>query len=82
MQEDITEEFVIYSGAGCSYCKQAKKLLDQKDLPYTVMDARSSAFFKSEFLDKGVRKIPQIYIGDHYIGGFDELRSYFSTQSK
>ena len=76
------EEYVIYSGEGCGYCVQAKKLLDTKELPYTVMDARSSLFFRKEFLDKGVRTIPQIFIGDHYIGGFDKLISYLANQTK
>jgi glutaredoxin 3 len=77
----MQDEFVIYSGAGCTYCEQAKKLLDSKELPYSVIDAKSSLYFRKEFIDKGIRKIPQIFIEDHYIGGFDELVSYLSTRS-
>lgn len=67
------EEYVIYSGVGCTYCIQAKALLDMKDLPYTIMDAKSSMYFQKEFVAKGIRKIPQIFQGERYIGGFQEL---------
>ena len=69
----MEEEYVIYSGEGCSYCAQAKRVLDTKGLPYTVMDAKSSMFFQKEFVAKGVRTIPQVYKGDRHIGGFQEL---------
>ena len=69
----MEDEYVIYSGADCSYCKQAKQLLDLKDLPYTIMDAKSSLYFQREFVDKGTRTVPQIFLGDRHIGGFQEL---------
>lgn len=71
--EESNEEYVIYSGQGCTYCEQAKKLLDMKGLPYTVMDAKSSMYFQREFVAKGIRKIPQIFLGDRHVGGFNEL---------
>lgn len=67
------EEYVIYSSPNCGYCVQAKKLLDLKDLPYTIMDAASSMYFQREFVDKGIRKVPQVFLGDRHIGGFEEL---------
>lgn len=69
----IEDEYVIYSSPNCSYCEQAKRLLDMKNLPYTMMDARSSTYFQSEFVDKGVRTVPQIFLGDRHVGGFQEL---------
>lgn len=66
-------EYVVYSSPNCSYCEQAKKLLEMKNLPYTVMDAASSQFFQDTFVKKGVRKVPQIFAGDKHIGGFEQL---------
>ena len=76
----MQEEFVIYSGANCVYCTQAKAYLDNKGLPYSVIDAESSMYFRKEFIDKGIRTIPQIFIEDHHIGGFNELVSYLRNR--
>lgn len=69
----MNEEYVIYSSPNCSYCEQAKKLLDLKELPYTVMDAGSSRYFQETFVAKGIRKVPQVFLGDRHVGGFEEL---------
>ncbi len=69
----MEQEYVIYSSPNCSACEQAKKLLDMKNKPYTVMDAKSSMYFQKEFVAKGVRKVPQIFLGDRHIGGLEQL---------
>jgi glutaredoxin len=70
-------EYTIYGTQGCYECQQAKKLLDAKGIPYSYMDAPSSLFFQREFVDKGIRKVPQIFIsetsGERYVGGYPEL---------
>jgi len=71
------KEYTIYGTQQCSYCNDAKELLDDKGLPYTYMDAPSSLFFQKEFIEKGVRKVPQIFVtegeSERHIGGFQEL---------
>ena len=70
-------EYVIYGAPSCSYCDQAKRLLDMKGLPYTYMDAPSSTYFQETFVNKGIRKVPQIFVselaGERHVGGFEEL---------
>jgi glutaredoxin 3 len=75
-------EYTIYGSPNCTYCEQAKKLLDLKGLPYTYMDASSSLYFQENFVKKGVRAVPQIFvrgedsptdIEERHIGGFQEL---------
>jgi glutaredoxin len=44
-----------------------------KNKPYTVMDAKSSMYFQKEFVAKGVRKVPQIFLGDRLVGGLEQL---------
>jgi glutaredoxin 3 len=70
-------EYTIYGTQDCHYCKEAKKLLDLKGLPYSYMDAPSSLFFQETFVKKGIRKVPQIFIseesGERHIGGYEEL---------
>lgn len=77
----MAKEYTIYSSPNCTYCEQAKKLLDMKGLPYNVMDASSSLYFQETFVKKGIRKVPQIFVTDdgptdreeRHIGGFEEL---------
>lgn len=71
------KEYTIYGTSSCTFCNDAKRLLDDKGLPYVYMDAPSSLFFQKEFIAKGVRTVPQIFVteddGERHIGGFQEL---------
>lgn len=71
------KEYTVYGTQDCHYCKEAKKLLAAKGLPCNYIDAPSSLFFKQNFSDKGIRKVPQIFVdegsGERYIGGYEDL---------
>jgi len=75
------KEYTIYGAPRCAYCDQAKQLLEMKELPYNYVDAPSSTYFQKEFLDKGIRSVPQIFVREdgptdreeRHIGGFEEL---------
>ena len=65
----------IYSGVGCPYCDRAKELLTRKGASYVEYDIRRDSS-KREEMDartKGAKTIPQIFIDDKLIGGFDNL---------
>lgn len=64
----------IYSTPVCPYCQRAKKLLAEKGVPYKEIDV-SDAVERAALIEKagGQRTVPQIFIGDHHIGGFDDL---------
>ncbi len=65
---------LIYSGNFCSYCTMAKRLLDKKGLTYTEINVDGKPELRQEMMHKTKRRtIPQIYIGEHHVGGFDEL---------
>jgi glutaredoxin 3 len=65
---------LIYSGNYCPYCTMAKKLLDKKGLTYTEINVDGKPELRQEMMLKTKRRtIPQIYIGQHHVGGFDEL---------
>lgn len=52
----------------------AKRLLDKKGVRYTEIDVDSKPGLREELMHKTQRRtVPQIYIGDRHIGGFDEL---------
>lgn len=65
---------VIYTTDHCAYCVRAKTLLEQKGVRYTEFDvAKDSEKFKEMIERSGKRSVPQIFINDQKIGGFDEL---------
>ena len=64
----------IYSKDHCPYCVKAKMLLKNKGASYEEIDV-NTAEIMMEVIEKsgGRRTVPQIFIGDRHIGGFDDL---------
>jgi glutaredoxin 3 len=64
----------VYTSGFCPYCVQAKRLLDRKGVPYREIDVSADAAQRAEVMRaSGRRTVPQIFINDQSIGGFDEL---------
>lgn len=65
---------VIYTKANCPYCNWAKQLLDNKKVTYQEIraDLDDAERAKMEQLS-GRRTMPQIFIDDQPVGGFDDL---------
>ena len=67
-------EIVIYTKDYCGYCAQAKALLQAKGAAYTEIDVTHDTDLQAEMVERsGRRTVPQIFIGDRHIGGFDDL---------
>lgn len=66
---------VIYSKDYCPYCVKAKNLLKQKGAAFSEIDITHSEALQREMLAKanGQKTVPQIFIGDTHVGGFDNL---------
>ena len=73
---DANVKVEIYSRTNCSYCVYAKRLLENKNIPYIEynIDGDEEAFQKMMMRSQGRRSLPQIFINDESIGGFIELR--------
>jgi glutaredoxin 3 len=68
-------EIIIYSKALCPYCVKAKELLEQKKIDFVEIDILSDDKKKDEMIEKSGRmSVPQIFIGEKHIGGFDDLK--------
>ena len=67
-------EILIYTTRICPYCIMAKKLLDRKGAKYTEINVDEKDGLREEMMAKTKRRtVPQIYIGDLHVGGFEEL---------
>ncbi|TXG76547.1 MAG: glutaredoxin 3 [Rhodocyclaceae bacterium] len=66
---------VMYSTGVCPYCVRAEQLLNRKgitDIEKIRVDLDPAR--RAEMMEKtGRRTVPQIYIGDTHVGGFDDL---------
>ena len=66
---------LMYSTRVCPYCVMAEKLLQKKgvtQLEKILIDA-DPAQRETMMTRTGRRTVPQIYIGDHHVGGYDDL---------
>ena len=67
----------MYPSAYCPYCLNAEKLLTKKGvgLIEKIRVDEDSAILEEMIEKTGRRTVPQIYIGDYHVGGFDDLRA-------
>jgi glutaredoxin 3 len=65
----------IYTTPICPYCVRAKTLLKKKGAEVEEVDVfmDETARMEMEAKSGGARSVPQIFIGDTYVGGCDEL---------
>lgn len=71
----MTAHVLLYSTAVCPYCVRAERLLEAKgvtDIEKIRVDLDPQQ--RDLMMQKtGRRTVPQIYIGDTHVGGFDDL---------
>ena len=67
-------EILIYSSTICPYCIMAKRLLDKKGATYTEINVDREPGQREIMMQRTKRRtVPQMYIGDYHVGGFDDL---------
>lgn len=71
------QPITMYTTGICPYCQMAKALLKQKgvtDINEIRID--TDAQIREQMMQRtGRRTVPQIYIGDVHVGGFDDLNA-------
>ena len=66
----------IYGSATCAWCTAARMLLKKRGLDYDDVLVTEDEDKRREMIARsGSDTVPQIFIGDRAIGGFDELSS-------
>ena len=68
-------EVIMYTTEFCPYCKMAENLLRSKgveEIKKIRIDLEPVQ--RAEMMEKtGRRTVPQIYIGEKHVGGYDDL---------
>jgi len=66
----------IYTTSWCPYCVRAKRLLEKKGVSYEEIDVEGDDEARIRLAEQtGRRTVPQIFIGEHHVGGSDDLHA-------
>ena len=71
------KEILMYSSQFCPYCVNAEKLLQNKGVKNIkkIMVDEDPAYMDEMIKITGEKTVPQIFIGEKHIGGFEQLKS-------
>ena len=74
MHDTETPTITIYSTAVCPYCVRAERLLEAKGVAVQKIRVDLDPEERIKMMERtGRRTVPQIYVGDTHVGGFDDL---------
>ena len=66
---------VIYTSPLCGYCHAAKRLLTQKGVSFSEINVSGDPERRQEMMRRanGRHTVPQIFIGESHVGGYDDI---------
>ena len=68
------QEIKVYTSSPCSFCSAAKQLLDSRGYKYQEISLQGNQALMIEIMQKsGQRTVPQIFVGENSVGGYQEL---------
>ena len=67
----------IYTKGWCPYCSAAKDLLAGKGVEFEEIEITGREAEKAQMIQRagGRTTVPQIFIGERHVGGFDDLNA-------
>ena len=70
------KKIIMYTGPLCNFCDAAKRLLTRNNATFEEINIASKEGLMEEMINKanGKRTVPQIFIDDYHVGGYQELR--------
>ena len=70
----VMTQVTIYTRPFCGYCARALRLLQDKGVPFTEIEAGMDPAKRREMMERSGRStFPQIFVGDRHIGGCDDM---------
>jgi glutaredoxin 3 len=77
----VSKDIIVYTTPFCGYCYAAKRLLSSKGADFTEVNVMLDRDRRAEMIERssGRRTVPQIFIGDRHIGGYDDLSALDSS---
>ena len=69
-----SSKVTLYGNTTCAYCGAARMLLTKKAVDFEDIVITDDPLKRQEMQDKsGAHSVPQVFVGDTLVGGFDEL---------
>ena len=79
----MSTRYTIFGHQACGFCRQAKAVMEQKDLPFRYVDIHAEGISKADLsktIGQPVNTVPQIFYGTEYIGGFEALQKHLAQR--
>ena len=71
---------LVYGTLFCPYCFAAKRLLKQQGIDFNEIRVDKKPSLKQEMITRSGRfTVPQIFINDYHVGGYDDLVDHSNT---
>ena len=73
-------KITVYGTLLCPYCYAAKRLFRQNDIQFNEIRVDSKPQLLQEMITKSGRfTVPQIFINEYHVGGYDDLVAHFKS---
>ena len=67
-------EIILYTSATCGYCVAAKNFLKSRGLEWKEIRIDLDPAERARMVERARRTtVPQIFIGDTHVGGYDDM---------
>jgi glutaredoxin 3 len=74
IEEDLVADVVMYKTKVCPFCNMAGALLRKKGVSWREVDVTYDDALRQDMEERsGRRTVPQIFIDDRSVGGYDDL---------
>jgi len=71
----VPKKVIIYRTQSCVFCAQVVRLLEEKKISFEEIDLTDDDAKREELQEKtGWMTVPMVFIGDEFIGGYDEMQ--------
>jgi len=77
------EQVTIYGRSSCGFCTLARKICELNSFDYRYVDIETEGISKDDLsrtTGKPVHSVPQIFVGQQHIGGFDHFSEYLRRE--
>lgn len=77
------QRYTIFGHQACGFCRQAKAVLESNELPFSYVDIHEEGISPADLaatVGKPVSTVPQIFHGEEYVGGYQELMQYLEQE--
>ena len=69
----MSANVIMYESPACPFCRAARVFFEKRSINFESILVDSRDVFDEMVKRSGRDSVPQIFIGDHHVGGYDDL---------